>query len=126
MNVDNPLDWLDGRPQPTLEEDAAEQQRQLEAMNQAQYELSKLYADVFTQGRGPELLAHLRNCTIETPLIRLTQDFGGNDFPLSPSDWAYLRTGQNSVVHEIERRLALALAPPPAPKPATQPEGEPS
>lgn len=124
------FDWLfpqgapDGLPADT-EEAKAEQQRQLEAMQAAENELNQLVASVLRNGRGPELLQWLRDCTIESPLLKLNNAAGqmaGNEFPLSPAEWAYVRAGQNSVIHELERRIALAMQP--APEPAQKPEGE--
>lgn len=125
------FDWLfgqgnnpDGLPEET-EAAKAEQARQLEAMQQAERELNGLVAEVLRNGRGPELLQWLRDCTIEAPLLKLNNAAGqiaGNEFPLSPAEWAYVRAGQNSVVHELERRIAEALKP--APAPAPQPEGD--
>jgi hypothetical protein len=126
------FDWLrtlgapdDGLPADT-EEAKAEQQRQLEAMQQAERELNGLIAEVLRNGRGPELLQWLRDCTIESPLLKLNNAAGqiaGNEFPLSPAEWAYVRAGQNSVIHELERRIYLALHPAPTPAPQTKPEG---
>lgn len=131
MSQNDPFSWLfpNGVPKEMAEVDPeqakAEQAAQMAAMQQAEDELNALVADVLRNGRGPELLQWLRDCTIETSLLKMNNAAGqiaGNEFPLSPAEWAYVRAGQNSVVHELERRIYLALQP--APTPAPQPEGD--
>jgi hypothetical protein len=118
------LDWLGGADQPTSEEDLAEQKRQMEAMAQAERELNALVLSVFGTGRGPELLEWLRDNTVECSPLKINNGAGqiaGNEFPIQPSDWLMIRAGQNSIVHELERRIAIARKPEPAPE---TPKGE--
>lgn len=131
MSQNDPFSWLfpNGKPDDGMsidpEQAKAEQAAQMAAMQQAENELNQLCAEVLRNGRGPELLQWLRDCTIESPLLKLNNAAGqiaGNEFPLSPAEWAYVRAGQNSVIHELERRVYLALQP--APTPAPQPETE--
>ncbi len=109
MNAQDPFDWLAGRgPNP------AEQQAEMnEVAAQATRERAQLYASVFLHGRGPELLAELRDCTIEVGLMDVSRSVVRGEVALSPADWAYVREGQNSLVRMIEEQIRIAQTPEP-------------
>jgi hypothetical protein len=68
------------------------------------YRVDTLFARVFGTTEGAELLHLLRGQTIEQPAWVPGQD----------SSHGFAREGQNSLVREIERRIARArLGPPP-------------
>jgi hypothetical protein len=80
----------------------------------AEYELAKLFFDVFSGGRGPELLRHLEEVLFFTP-IYATNAIAFNDLqiPLTPEQWCWVRVGQNSVLHHIRAMLVKAVDGPP-------------
>lgn len=95
------------------EQDAAHENMALaHEHNLKQLEDARLFFDVFGHGRGPELLEHLRDFTIELSLL---QGVGRSpvmlEIGLSPEQWAFLREGQNSVIRHIEAQLKLATTP---------------
>lgn len=62
---------------------------------------------------GARLLEYLTNATIMTPMMQVSGALPVNgEVALSPADWAYLRTGQNSVVHFLRDMVEYALNPP--------------
>lgn len=79
--------------------------------NLKQLEDARLFFDVFGHGRGPELLEHLRDCTIELSLLSMTGSTLYTEIGLSPEQWAFLREGQNSLVRYIEKQLKIATTP---------------
>lgn len=94
-----------------------------EAARLADYENAKLFFDVLMTGRGPELMEHLRNSTIEVPLMEVSGSLVRGEVALGPDQWAFLREGQNSIVRYMESRCRDAMKEPE--KPAPQPtEGE--
>lgn len=124
MNRREAFDWL-SNADPTSAIDPVEANRQAnEEANNAERELAQLFADVLHHSpRGPELMAYLRDCTIELPLMDVGRSIVKGDVALSPADWAYMREGQNSIVRMMEAQVHRALTPEPAaPEPAT--EGE--
>ena len=75
----------------------------------AQFELDSKYAAVFAAGMGAEVLKHLRDQTIEQPSFLPAVG-------LHPKYQGFLREGQNSLIRDIEKRIARArLGPPPEP-----------
>jgi hypothetical protein len=87
-------DWnvFDKMPRPLSRPQLAERDR-----------LDMLFAQTFTTPAGAEVLRHLRAVTIEQPAWVPGQD---------PSQ-GFAREGQNSIVREIERRIARATQGPP-------------
>jgi hypothetical protein len=94
----------------TAEEAAEVQRRTL-----AEFETSKLYADVFMNGRGPELLEHWRERLFETPTIHVAGSIGHNqiDMVITPEQWLWIRAGQNSVLHHVLAMIDMAREGPP-------------
>ncbi len=91
--------------------DAPEQNKaMLEEAARQRREVSRLFHDVFGQGRGPELLELMRAYTIELDLFVVSTTIGNaqREMGINPSDWAYHRNGQNSVVRWIEQELMNA------------------
>lgn len=72
---------------------------------------AKLFYDVFGNGRGPELLEHLRAETIEVSLLMVEGPPIQSQIALSPEQWAFIREGQNSMVRHIERQMRIAVMP---------------
>jgi len=106
------LGWLTGSGPETPQEAEAANDELARAAQLAAIEDAKLFHDVFANGRGPEMLEWLRNHTIEIPLMSFSGTFGGGEVSLSTSDWAFFRTGQNSVTHLIEHQIRVATTPP--------------
>jgi hypothetical protein len=61
-------------------------------------ELNRLYARVFNTEEGQKVLKHLRAITIEQPVF----------IPGEEASYGFCREGQNSLVREIEKRIARA------------------
>lgn len=75
-------------------------------------EIAKKYYALFHTGVGAEVLQDLRNKTIEVSLFDINRSIVQAQMALSPADWAYIRGGQNSIVHHIEEQIAFAMQPP--------------
>jgi hypothetical protein len=107
----DPFDWL---TQGGLETPQEVEGANAAVMQEAQEQIIKdarIYFRVFDTPDGRELLAMLRDCTIEVPLIRMTGTFGGGEISMTGAEWAYFREGQNSVVRMIEAQMKIAVAP---------------
>jgi|TARA_R100000329_G_scaffold78910_2_gene67656 hypothetical protein len=61
-------------------------------------ELNRLYARVFNTDDGQKVLKHLRAITIEQPAF----------IPGEEASYGFCREGQNSLIREIEKRIARA------------------
>lgn len=68
----------------------------LQPQQQESDDLDRLYLRVFGSEDGQKLLGHLRSLTIEQPTW----------YPGEEASHGYAREGQNSIVREIERRVA--------------------
>jgi hypothetical protein len=107
----DPFSWMPGGNSDGEARDAMEQnEAMIEKAAQEQREFAKLFLDVFGQGRGPELLELLRVHTIELDLFVVSPTIGNalREMGVNPSEWAYHRNGQNSVVRWIEQQLQFA------------------
>lgn len=108
------FDWLGSEDAGGLnQEDAREALAKNEEMQkeaaQRMRDYARLFWDVFSVGRGPELLDTLRQMTIELSLMNVADGImDGQQFNLDPANWAYHRNGQNSVVRHIEAMCRLA------------------
>ena len=72
-------------------------------------EFNSLIREVFGQGRGMEVLHHLRNGTIEVPLIDASRAIAAaGSVALTGAEWAYFREGQNSIVRYLEQMVSDA------------------
>lgn len=75
-------------------------------------EQGKLFADTFGTSAGLQLLEHLRDRTIEVPLLVVNGVVGSSpEIGMGPAEWAYYREGQNSVIRYIETMIRHAQAP---------------
>lgn len=102
----NSFGWLtgdDGSRNP-VDDVTAENKAMLEEAARAMREKARLFYDVLGTGRGPELLALLREETIEINLMSVSRTIGDalREVSVTASEWAYHRNGQNSVVHYLE------------------------
>tara|TARA_R110002110_G_scaffold41097_5_gene130959 strand:+ start:1281 stop:1529 length:249 start_codon:yes stop_codon:yes gene_type:complete len=70
----------------------------LKVTAEASSEIDKAFGQCFSTAAGKKVLAHLRKSTVEQPTW-----FAGED-----ASYGYAREGQNSLVREIERRIARA------------------
>lgn len=104
----DPYEWMRGAIGAPSDEQLEGQKDTLDAIERAAVEEARLFFDVFTQGRGPELLQWLRDHTIEVPLLDVSGSLVRGEVALSPADWAYVREGQNSVTRLIETMIARA------------------
>lgn len=110
----DPFNWMNPGGNNADDQDAREAIEKNEEMAKAyallMREKARLFLDVFGVGRGPELLELLRSETIEVDLMNLSAVIGtgAREVPVNPSEWAYHRNGQNSVVHYIETMMRHA------------------
>lgn len=109
----DPFSWLPRAEDADQGEarDAIEQnEAMLDEAARMQKEAARLFYDVFTTGRGPELLALMRDCTIELDLMNISGTIGNGsrEVPVNPAEWAFHRNGQNSVVRWIEQMVRIA------------------
>ena len=106
--------WLPGAE--GSDEDAREAFAQNEEMMKAaaliQREEARLFLDVFTTGRGPELLELMQSRTIDLDLMAVSAVIGRHlhEAGVGPAEWAYHRNGRNSVVRWIIQQIRLAQA----------------
>jgi len=100
------LDGENGDAREALEQNEA----MLEAATRALREKARLFYDVFGVGRGPELLELLREETVDLDLMAVSPVIGAHlrEIGVKPSDWAYHRNGQNSVVRYVETMVREA------------------
>jgi len=91
--------------------DTAEATRQ--AM-QEQMELAQLIKRALVDNDdGVRLLDYLTQATILTPMMAVSRSLPTDgEVALSPADWAYVREGQNSVIHFLRNQISLAMNPP--------------
>lgn len=106
--------WLtgtdqDGNRNPVNEVDQ-QNKAMLEEAARALREKAKLFYDVLGTGRGPELLALLRDETIELDLMSVSPVIGSllREMGVNPGEWAFHRNGQNSVVRYLETMVREA------------------
>ncbi len=107
----DPFGWLSPGANEEDARDAADQNKEMtEAVAQIMRERSKLFLDVFGQGRGPELLELMRAATVELDLFAISKSINDEhrEMGVGPAEWAYHRNGQNSVVRWIEQQLQCA------------------
>lgn len=107
------FNWLPGGENMPDESarDAVEQNEQMmQAAIVMQREEARLFYDVFMTGRGPELLQLLREKTIEVDLMQVSAVIGNGlrEMGVNPSEWAYHRNGQNTVIRYIETMVRTA------------------
>lgn len=108
MSNNNPFSWLSPEAnQEDARETLEQNEKMLQDAAQQRMEVAKLFYDVFAQGRGPELLEHMRAFTIDLDLFAVSPVIGNEhrEMGVGPSEWAYHRNGQNSVVRWIEQNL---------------------
>lgn len=107
----NPFEWLGvGAPETPQEVEQANEDQ----MRRAQEEImndARLYYRVFDTPDGRELIARLRDCTIEIPGVRVTGTVGGAEINMTVPEWMMFREGQNSVVRHIELQMKIATMP---------------
>lgn len=104
------FDWLPGANDPDAREALEQNEEMQKAAMIAAREKARLFHDVFTTGRGPELLELLRLETIDLDLMAVSPVIGGHlrEMGVNPSEWAYHRNGQNSVVRYIFSQIRQA------------------
>lgn len=112
--MSDPFGWLPNSNAESGDEDARNALEQNEEMQKAaalmMREKARLFHDVFQTGRGPELLELLHAETVDLDLMAVSPVIGGHlrEMGVNPSEWAYHRNGQNSVVRYIVQQIRLA------------------
>jgi len=96
----NPLGWDSVEPNKDVNNE------QFEVLLREQFDLNAKIAKVFKGPTGKEVLAWLRQATIESaawmPSVALRHGIE------AANSHAYAREGQNALVRDLERRIALA------------------
>ena len=110
--MSKPFSWhpdqnSDGNP---FDEQAAGNEEMLQAAARYRREKARLFHDVFGEGRGPELLDLLASETVELDLFSVSRVVGNEtrEMGVNPSEWAYHRNGQNSIVRYIIEQIRIA------------------
>lgn len=106
------FDWLPGATSEGDERNAIEQNAAMQdAAQRIAREKARLFYDVFSTGRGPELLELLRTETVDLDLMAVSPVIGNHlrEMGVNPAEWAYHRNGQNSVVRYIETQIRIAM-----------------
>lgn len=108
----SPFDWLDNA-ELSAEDTMKLNEAAMAAANEAQLEFAKLCFEVLeTSPRGPVLMKMLDDMTIRLPLMRVTGSLVEGEVSLAPSDWAFVREGQNSIVRFLQNQIEFARNPP--------------
>lgn len=107
------FDWMpgaNGEGDPEARDAFAQNEEMLKAAAIAQREEARLFFDVFSTGRGPELLDLLQARTMDLDLMAVSPVIGNGlrEMGVDPSQWAYHRNGQNSIVRWIIQQIRLA------------------
>lgn len=107
------FNWLpgaDGEGDPEARDAFAQNEEMLKAAAIAQREEARLFLDVFSTGRGPELLELMQSRTLDLDLMSVSPVIGNHlrEMGTTAAEWAYHRNGQNSVVRWIIQQIRLA------------------
>ena len=87
-------------------------EQMLRDWQEAQMKLARQVYTVFETPSGVELMETLKEWTIYASLLKASAPFGASEINMSPSDWAYFREGQNSIVRWLLENIELAKTPP--------------
>jgi len=112
-NSEDPFGWM-GKGEVTPDQAIEANEQMAKSAAEAEMEFARLVFDVLEGSpRGPELMAKLDDLTIHMPLMQVNGVImQGGEVALSPSDWAYYRDGQNSLVRMLKYQIAFAKNPP--------------
>lgn len=116
------FDWLSSQGAMPADGGIQQNEEMLAAAQEEQMRHARMVHSVFNTPTGREFLAFLDDVTIRAPLMQVTGSLVQGEVALSPSDWAYIREGQNSVTRYIQDQIALAENPPKLAE--TETEGE--
>jgi len=106
------FDWLSGALNVPEDGGIKENQKMMDEAFQGQMELARLVHAVFETPQGIDLMDRLYGLTQGAPLMRVSGSLVEGEVALSPSDWAYIREGQNSVIRFLLGQIELAKNPP--------------
>jgi len=112
MDRNQAFDWLSGAS--GVEDNGASEQNEAmmrEAVEE-QMELARLVHNVFETPQGIDLMDRLYRMTQGAPLMKVSGSLVSGEVALAPSDWAYIREGQNSVIRFLLDQIELAKNPP--------------
>ena len=110
---EDPFGWM-GKGEVTPEQGIEINEQMAKSAAEAEMDFARLVFDVMeSASRGPELMAKLEDLTIHMPLMQVNGVImQGGEVALSPSDWAYYRDGQNSLIRMLKYQIAFAKNPP--------------
>lgn len=105
--------WLpgqDGESDPNARDAFAQNEEMMKAAALIQKAEARLFLDVFTTGRGPELLELMASRTLDLDLMSVSSVVGTHlrEAGVGPAEWAYHRNGQNSIVRWILEQIRIA------------------
>jgi len=105
------FNWLPGANLDGGRNPIEQNEEMMKAAARLQQEKARLFYEVFSGPRGPELLELLCTETIDLDLMAVSPVIGGQmrEMGVNPSEWAYHRNGQNSVIRYIQQQIRLAL-----------------
>jgi hypothetical protein len=81
--------------------EAIGQAKDIRNVDQQRKDTDRLYLRVFGTEDGIKLMKYMRDTILEQPVA----------VPGSPTDYAFYREGQNSIIREIEARIYRARNP---------------
>lgn len=113
MNKNDAFGWLSSAMGEVPADGGIKQNEEMMAAAlEKQMELARLVHNVFETPQGIDLMDRLYNLTQGAPLMRVSGSLVEGEVALSPSDWAYIREGQNSVIRFLLGQIDLAKNPP--------------
>tara|TARA_R110000744_G_scaffold326330_4_gene432098 strand:- start:12213 stop:12581 length:369 start_codon:yes stop_codon:yes gene_type:complete len=118
-NPNDPFGWLSGGSSAHEDGGLADNQALMMEAVEQRMQVARLVHQVFETPQGIELMNMLYDLTQGAPLMRVSGSLVDGEVALSPSDWAYIREGQNSVTRWLLGQIELAKNPP-----VQNPEGE--
>lgn len=112
-NHEDPFGWM-GKGEVTPDQAIEANEQMAKTAAEAEMNFARLVFEVMEgSSRGPELMAKLEDLTIHMPLMQVNGVImQGGEVALSPSDWAYYRDGQNSLIRMLKYQIEFAKNPP--------------
>lgn len=115
MDEGTAFDWMADANQ-EIGDPSSENAKVMAEVMEREMEFARLVHQVFSTPQGADLMDRLYSLTQGAPLMQVSGSLVQGEVALAPSDWAYIREGQNSVIRFLQSQIDLARNPP------TQPE----
>lgn len=109
-NPNDAFNWLKQQEEHAAEAQALNDEAIRKHAQEAE-EFAQLVKNVLGTGEGVILMEKLFEFTVCAPLLKTSGTIAESEIGLSPSDWAYVRAGQNSVYDFLNRQIQWANRP---------------